>query len=60
MPVLYVVGENERICSDVDRAIARAEASTAVSTAVIPQAGHDAMWVATDAVRDAVVAFLEG
>ncbi len=59
MPVLYVVGEHERICSDVNAAIARAETAPAVSTAVIPQAGHDAMWVATEAVRDAVVPFLE-
>jgi pimeloyl-ACP methyl ester carboxylesterase len=58
MPVLYVVGENERICSDVQLARSRAASAPTVLTAVIPSAGHDALWVSTGAVQAAVLPFL--
>ena len=59
VPVLYVVGENERIC-DPQAAIARLNAvAPQIQSVMIPGAGHDAVWVQTEAVRRAVLEFLE-
>ena len=57
-PVLYVVGENERIC-DPEAAVSRVNAvAPQIETAVIAGAGHDALWVQPDAVRERVLQFL--
>lgn len=59
VPVLYVVGENERICSDVKEAVARIESvAPRVQTCTIANAGHDAVWVETEQVRSAMSEFL--
>ena len=58
VPVLYVVGENERIC-DPQVALTRLQqVAPQVETSLISGAGHDAVWVQTDAVRDTVSGFL--
>lgn len=59
VPVLYVVGANERICSDPQEAVARVSAvAPKIRAEVIRGAGHDALWVETDAVRASVMSFL--
>jgi pimeloyl-ACP methyl ester carboxylesterase len=60
MPVLYVVGANERICSDPKVAQERARTLMPdVRTVMIPGAGHDVVWVQTDVVRENVLGFLD-
>lgn len=60
VPVLYLVGENERIC-DPDIALARlASVAPQIDTALIRGAGHDAVWVQTDAVRARLLDFVGG
>ena len=59
VPVLYVVGENERIC-DPRAAVDRLDAvAPQIEKSVILGAGHDAVWVQTEAVRRAVLEFVE-
>jgi len=58
VPVLYLVGENERICNP-DVALARlASVAPQIEAALISGAGHDAVWVQTDAVRDRLLDFV--
>jgi pimeloyl-ACP methyl ester carboxylesterase len=58
VPVLYVVGENERIC-DPQAATARLEeVAPQIQTVTVPGAGHDAVWVRTEAVGESVMRFL--
>ena len=59
VPMLYVVGENERIC-DPRAAVTRLdEVASQIEKSVIHGFGHDAVWVQTDAVRRAVLQFVE-
>ncbi len=58
IPVLYLVGENERIC-DPRAATARLnEVAPQIQSVMIPGAGHDAVWVQTAAVSQSVMQFL--
>ena len=58
VPTLYVVGENEKICSP-SKAIKRLnKVAPQINTAVIPNAGHDLMLVDPDGVNEVVIAFL--
>jgi pimeloyl-ACP methyl ester carboxylesterase len=58
VPVLYVVGENERVC-DPQAAISRLkEVAPQIESVTIPGAGHDAVWVQTEAVGQSVMEFL--
>lgn len=58
VPVRYLVGENERIC-DPQAAVTRlASVAPRIETALIKGAGHDAVWVRTDAVRERLMAFV--
>lgn len=59
VPVLYVVGENERICDPKAAAARLDEVAPQIEKSVIRGAGHDAVWVQTDAVRRAVLQFVE-
>jgi pimeloyl-ACP methyl ester carboxylesterase len=59
--VLYVVGEHERVCSDPHAALSRLNAvAPHIETTMIPAAGHDVLWVQTEAVRSRVLEFLSG
>ena len=58
VPVLYLVGENERIC-DPRAAVSRLrEVAPQIQSVMIPGAGHDAVWVQTEAVSASVMRFL--
>jgi pimeloyl-ACP methyl ester carboxylesterase len=59
VPTLYLVGENERICSDPEFAISRVHSvAPQIDTALVPGGGHDVLWVETEAVTERVVGFL--
>jgi len=59
VPVLYVVGENERIC-DPKAAMSRLEnVAPQIQSVMIQGAGHDAVWVQTEDVRQSVMQFLD-
>jgi pimeloyl-ACP methyl ester carboxylesterase len=59
VPVLYVVGENERIC-DPRAAMSRlADVAPQIQSKMIRGAGHDALWVQTRAVGERVTEFLD-
>lgn len=58
VPTLYVVGENEKICSP-SKAIKRLnKVAPQINTTVIPNAGHDLMLVDPEGVNESVIAFL--
>jgi len=58
VPVLYVVGEHERIC-DPHAAVSRLNGvAPQIQSVMIPGAGHDAVWVQTGAVSRAITQFL--
>jgi len=58
VPVLYLVGENERIC-DPRAATSRIKnVAPQIQSVMIPGAGHDAVWVQTEAVSESVMRFL--
>lgn len=58
VPVLYVVGENERICDPQVATSRLKEVAPQIQTVMIQGAGHDAVWVQTEAVSRSVVQFL--
>jgi pimeloyl-ACP methyl ester carboxylesterase len=59
VPVLYLVGEHERICADPQAAMSRlSTVAPQIETAMIPGAGHDVLWVQSDAVGEKVLEFL--
>ena len=58
VPVLYVVGENERICDPRAARSRLSEVAPQIRTVMIPGAGHDAVWVQTEEVRRNVMEFL--
>ena len=58
VPTLYVVGENEKICSP-GKAIKRLnKVAPGINTTVISNAGHDLMLVDPEGVNEKVIAFL--
>ena len=58
VPTLYVVGENEKICSP-SKAIKRLnKVAPKINTTVIPNAGHGLMLVDPEGVNENVIAFL--
>jgi pimeloyl-ACP methyl ester carboxylesterase len=58
VPVLYVVGENERICDPQAARSRLSEVAPQIRAEVIRGAGHDALWVQTEAVSRSVLPFL--
>jgi pimeloyl-ACP methyl ester carboxylesterase len=59
-PVLYVVGENERVCSDARKALARLNSvAPRIQTELIPGCGHDLFWMRPDDVSGRVLDFLD-
>ena len=59
MPALYLVGENEKICS-ARKAIQRLhKVAPQIITEVIPDAGHDVSFVQAELVNERVLAFLK-
>ena len=59
-PVLYVVGENERVCSDPRKALSRLNTvAPQVQTELIPGCGHDLFWMRPDDVSRKVLDFLD-
>jgi pimeloyl-ACP methyl ester carboxylesterase len=60
VPVLYIAGANDRVCSTA-RAVERlAAVAPDIETAVVPDAAHDACWVQPDMVGSRVMGFLAG
>ncbi len=60
VPVLYVVGENERVCKDPHAAISRLNTvAPQIRTAIIPGAGHDAFMIKPAECSAAVLGFLD-
>jgi pimeloyl-ACP methyl ester carboxylesterase len=58
VPVLYLVGENEKIY-DAQEAVARLNrVAPEVETRVVPDAGHDLTVVQADRVNEMVLEFL--
>jgi pimeloyl-ACP methyl ester carboxylesterase len=58
LPVLYLIGENEKICS-ARKAIRRLQkVAPQIKTGVIPNAGHDLTMVQADLVNEKVLDFL--
>ena len=58
LPVLYLVGENERICDPQEATSRLKEVAPQIRSVVIAGAGHDALWVQTEAVGQSVMHFL--
>jgi pimeloyl-ACP methyl ester carboxylesterase len=59
VPVLYIVGEHERMCS-VDKAVERLHrVAPRIRTAIVPGAGHDLGISQSDAFTRTVLEFLE-
>lgn len=59
VPVLYLVGENERICDPAAAVERLSQVAPQIRTVTIPGAGHDAVWVQTEAVSQSVMRFLD-
>jgi pimeloyl-ACP methyl ester carboxylesterase len=59
MPVLFLVGENEKIYS-AEEAVARLnEVAPSIETKIIPCAGHDLTVVQAEMVNRVILDFLE-
>ena len=59
IPVLYLVGENEKIYSP-DEAVRRLKnVAPQVRTVFVPDCGHDLIFVKTATVNEAVLEFLD-
>jgi pimeloyl-ACP methyl ester carboxylesterase len=58
VPVLYIAGANERVCSTALAVERLATVAPAIETAVVPDAAHDACWVQPDVVNNRVIEFL--
>jgi len=60
VPVLYVVGEHERVCPNPHDALARLkEVAPQIETHMIASCGHDLFWMEPRAVSERVLEFLE-
>jgi pimeloyl-ACP methyl ester carboxylesterase len=60
VPVLYVVGEHERVCSGARPALSRLEAcAPEIETLLVDDAGHDLFWVKAAEVARRVTQFLD-
>lgn len=60
LPVLYLAGADERLCSSKHSAKRLAKVAPAIRTAVLPRAGHDLVWVQTDEVSRRILDFVDG
>ena len=59
VPALYVVGENEKVCS-AEKAVQRLrDVAPQIKTEVIPHAGHDLTIVQAEKVNRKVLEFLK-
>jgi len=59
-PVLYVVGENERVCSNAHKALSRLNAvAPQIRTELVDGCGHDIFWMRPDDVSRHVLNFLD-
>ncbi len=59
VPVLYLVGEHERVCSDANAAVSRLNrVAPQIETAIIPGVGHDLFILQPEAVSHRVLQFL--
>jgi pimeloyl-ACP methyl ester carboxylesterase len=60
VPVLYMVGDHERVCAKPLEAVARVRTvAPRIEIEVFSDAGHDLAWVHTDAIAERTLAFLE-
>ncbi len=60
VPVLYIVGENDRVCEDPRGAVERANAGAPhIETMLVPGAGHEAFALEPTLVGDRVLRFLD-
>ena len=60
VPVLYMVGDHERVCPKPLDAVARVRGvAPQIEIEVFPDAGHDLAWVHTDAIVERTLGFLE-
>ena len=60
VPVLYVVGENERVCPNPNDAQARLnEIAPQIETHMVADCGHDLFWMEPEAVSERVLEFLQ-
>lgn len=60
VPVLYIVGDQDRACPDVAAAVSRARALVPrIQTEVFPDAGHDVSMMHLEAVTSSVLGFLQ-
>jgi pimeloyl-ACP methyl ester carboxylesterase len=59
VPVLYMVGDHERVCAKPLEAVQRVRTvAPQIEVEVFPDAGHDLTWIHTDAVVSRTLAFL--
>jgi len=59
-PVLYVVGENERVCSSASKALSRLNAvAPQIRTELLTGCGHDVFWMRPDDASRVALDFLD-
>jgi pimeloyl-ACP methyl ester carboxylesterase len=60
VPILYIAGADERICSTALAVERLAAVAPDIETSVVPDAAHDACWVQPDTINSRVMEFLAG